>query len=202
MHHLKLIYRLLSSSLPPLFLSPMIPISSPSLFDLFSILSLTTTQGPKSNLLSASHCSLHGWSSSLVLWLCDLNLVVLLGRFFYLFLGGSQWWWWGLWWWILVLVWWWVLVLMWCWVFSGGCSGFVGFVGGGGGGLYRFCSRWWGWVFFHSGGGGLYGFCWWRWCWVLWVLLAEGVEGVGFFSWWWWWVFLPIVLVWEEERGG
>ena len=36
----------------------MIPISSPSLFDLFSILSLTTTQGCKSNLLSASHCSL------------------------------------------------------------------------------------------------------------------------------------------------
>ena len=37
---------------------------------------------------------------------------------------------------------------MWCWVFSGGCSGFVGFIGGGGGGLYGFCSRMWGWVFF------------------------------------------------------
>ena len=60
---------------------------------------------------------------------------------------------------------------MWCWVFSGGCSGFVGFVGGGGGGLYGFCSRWWGWVFFivvvvgfmgfvGGGGVGFYGFCW------------------------------------------
>ena len=61
---------------------------------------------------------------------------------------------------------------MWCWVFSGGCSGFVGFIGGGGGGLYGFCSRMWGWVFFTvvvvgfmgfvgGGGVGFYGQRWW-----------------------------------------
>ena len=38
---------------------------------------------------------------------------------------------------------------MWCWVFSGGCSGFVGFVGGGGVGFYGFCWQ-------KGGGGGFF----------------------------------------------